>query len=73
MVARSSWKGFVRLSLVSIPVQGINAVARGDGEVHFNQLHAECHNRIKYQKVCPVHGVVPNDEIVMGYEHSKGE
>jgi DNA end-binding protein Ku len=73
MVARSSWKGFVRLSLVSIPVQGINAAARGDGEIHFNQLHAECHNRIKYQKVCPVHGVVPNDEIVMGYEHSKGE
>src|SRR5262249_6656523 len=28
---------------------------------------------IHYKKVCPVHGEVPNDEIVSGYEYEKGE
>ena len=64
MATRPSWKGFLRLSLVSIPVQAINATQSGDGDLHFHQLHAKCHNRIRYQKVCPVHGEVANDEIV---------
>ena len=33
----------------------------------FNQLHAECHNRIQYKKSCPVHGEVPANEIVKGH------
>jgi DNA end-binding protein Ku len=73
MPPRSSWKGFLRLSLVSVPVQAINAASGGDGDVHFHQLHATCHSRIRYQKVCPIHGEVPNDEIVRGYEHVKGQ
>lgn len=36
-------------------------------------LHSKCLNRIHYKKVCPVHGEVPNDEIVSGYEAAKGE
>jgi non-homologous end joining protein Ku len=39
--------------------------------VRLNQLHRECHSRIKYQKTCPVHGEVPHDEIVSGYEFAK--
>ncbi len=73
MAARSSWKGFLRLSLVSIPVKAYTATASGGGEIHLNQIHADCHSRIKYQKTCPIHGEVSNDAIVSGYEFAKGQ
>jgi DNA end-binding protein Ku len=69
---RPSWKGYLKLSLVSVPIRGYTAnVAASDIRLH--QLHAECHSRIKYQKTCPVHGEVSKEEIVSGYEYSKGE
>lgn len=70
---RASWKGFIKLSLVSIPVKGYTAAVSGGGKIAFHQLHAPCHNRIRYQKVCPVHGVVKEDEIVKGYEYAKDQ
>ena len=70
---RSSWKGYLKLSLVSVPVQAFHAQETGGGDIHFNQLHATCHSRIKYQKVCPIHGEVTKDEIVSGYEYAKGQ
>src|SRR5579871_6300548 len=73
MAPRSSWKGYLRLSLVSVPVQAINAMASEGGKIHLHLLHSKCHNRIRYEKVCPIHGEVPNDEIVHGYEHAKGQ
>ncbi|HEV2972994.1 MAG TPA: Ku protein [Pirellulales bacterium] len=74
MALRSSWQGHLRLSLVTVPVQAINAVtADGEGRVHLRQLHAACRSPIRYQKVCPIHGEVGNDEIVMGYEEEKGK
>jgi len=73
MAARSSWKGFLKLSLVSVPVKAYTAAASSGGEIHLNQLHAECHSRINYKKTCPIHGEVPNDQIVSGYEYSKGQ
>jgi len=73
MAARSSWKGFLKLSLVSVPVKAYTATASGGGEIHLNQLHGECHSRIQYKKVCPIHGEVKGDEIVSGYEYSKGQ
>src|SRR5205085_6416958 len=42
-------------------------------DIHFHQLHATCHRRVHYEKVCPVHGRVTNDEIVSGYEYRKGQ
>ncbi|HWA98060.1 MAG TPA: Ku protein [Pirellulales bacterium] len=69
---RASWKGYLRLSLVSVPVEAYTAAAPGGGDVHLHQLHAECHNRIRYVKTCPIHGAVTNDEIVSGYEYAKG-
>lgn len=72
MAARYSWKGYLRLSLVTVPVQAVNAVTSGEGNVHLRQLHAACKTPIRYQKVCPIHGEVSNDEIVMGYEEQKG-
>lgn len=73
MPPRPSWKGYLRLSLVTVPVQAVNAEDRAEGEIHFHQLHAPCHSRIRYQKTCPIHGEVPNEEIVRGYEQSKGQ
>jgi DNA end-binding protein Ku len=73
MPPRSSWKGYLRLSLVSVPVQAFTANVTGGGEIHFNQLHEKCHSRIRYKKVCPVHGEVPASEIVSGYEYAKGQ
>jgi DNA end-binding protein Ku len=70
---RSSWRGYLKIDLVAFQVQAFNAAERGQGEVHFHQLHKECHKRIHYQKVCPVHGEVSNDEIVSGYEYSKNK
>src|SRR5262245_4562492 len=73
MTARPYWKGFLRFSLVSVPVSAVTANASGRGEIHLNLLHGECHSRIKYMKTCPIHGEVPNDESVSGYEYSKGQ
>jgi len=72
VAARSSWKGFLKLSLVSVPVRGFSATSAA-GEIRLHQLHETCHSRIKYQKTCPVHGEVTQDEIVSGYEYAKGQ
>src|SRR5438132_1893389 len=72
MAARPSWKSFLRLSLVSIPVKGYTAHAT-TSDVALHQIHSKCHNRIRYKKVCPVHGEVSKEEIVSGYEISKGK
>lgn len=68
----ASWKGYIRLSLVSVPVEGFNAIDSGE-TISFNQLHEECGNRIRYKKVCEVHGEVTHDEIVMGYQFAKDQ
>jgi DNA end-binding protein Ku len=73
MAPRFSWKAFLRLSLVTVPVKGYNAVQSGGGEIHLHQLHEPCHSRIRYKKVCPIHGEVPNNEIVSGYEFAKDQ
>lgn len=71
MPPRSSWKGFIKLSLVSVPVKAYTATASG-GDIRLNQLHRVCNNRVQYKKTCPEHGEIANDEIVSGYEYSKG-
>jgi DNA end-binding protein Ku len=70
---RASWRGNLSFGLVSFPVQAVNALNRQESDIHFHQLHAKCHRRIHYQKVCPVHGEVPSDEIISGYEYRKGK
>jgi DNA end-binding protein Ku len=73
MPGRFSWKGYLRLSLVSIPVKSYPAVnACSSHGVSLNQLHEKCHSRIKYVKTCPIHGEVLPDEIVSGFEYEKG-
>ena len=72
-MARYSWKGFLRLSLVSVPVQAFTTKETDKGAVALHQLHDKDHSRIRYVKTCPIHGEVTNQEIVSGYEVSKGE
>ncbi|MGQ0636595.1 MAG: Ku protein [Planctomycetaceae bacterium] len=66
---RASWRGMLRFGLVAFPAEAFNAHLMEKDHV---QLRAECHSRIRYQKVCPIHGPVDSDEIVSGYEISRG-
>lgn len=72
MAARSSWKGYIKLSLVSVPVKAYTSTTTTT-TIHLNQLHATCHRRIRYKKVCPEHGEVATHEIVSGYEYAKDQ
>ncbi|PYV42924.1 MAG: Ku protein [Acidobacteria bacterium] len=70
MAPRASWTGFLRLSLVTIPVRLYNAIS-STSKVSLNQLHKNCHLRLRQQMVCPAHGKVEKEEIVKGYEFEK--
>lgn len=72
MAPRTSWKGFIKLSLVSVPVRAFTANATGE-TIRLNQLHGECHSRVRYKKVCPAHGELSSDDIVSGYEYGKDQ
>ena len=71
MAARPIWRGQIRLALVSIPVE-IYPATRSGASIQFHQVHEPSGKRIKYEKVVPGIGPVDRDEIVKGYEVSKG-
>jgi DNA end-binding protein Ku len=71
MAARPIWRGQIRLALVSIPVELYPATKSG-AAIQFHQVHEPSGKRIKYEKVVPGIGPVDRDEIVKGYEVSKG-
>ncbi len=73
MAAHAYWKGFLKISLVSLPVKAYTASSEASRGIQFNQLHDKCHSRIKHVKTCPIHGEVTNDEIVSGYEFAKDQ
>ena len=72
MPPRASWKGFLNLSLVSVPVKAYSSSNSG-GSIRLNQLHAECNSRVNYKTSCPVCGDISRDEIVKGYEYAKDQ
>src|SRR6476619_2918462 len=72
MAARPIWRGQIRLALVSIPVE-IYSATRSGATIAFHQIHEPTGKRIKYEKVVPGIGPVDRDEIIKGYEVSKGE
>jgi DNA end-binding protein Ku len=57
--------------LVSIPVELYPATKSG-ASIQFHQVHEPSGKRIKYEKVVPGVGPVDRDEIVKGFEVSKG-
>ncbi len=72
MAARSTWKGYLKVSLVTVPVRVFPAT-NATGVVRFNQLHAECQTRIRQKKWCEeCDREVDKSEIVKGYEFDKG-
>ena len=72
MSARATWKGFLKISLVNIPVKVFPATETS-GTLSFNQLHGACQTRIQQKRWCPqCNREVPGSEIVKGYEFEKG-
>jgi DNA end-binding protein Ku len=68
MAPRASWKGYLKLSLVSCPVRLYPATSSNE-RVRFNQLHKETHNRINMKPVDPELGLVERADLVKGYEY----
>lgn len=72
MAARAYWKGYLRLSLVSIAVEIFNAENR-KADVSFHQIHKPTGKRVRHTKTVEGVGEVESGDIVSGYETSKGE
>lgn len=68
--ARAYWKGFLRLSLVTIGVEIYNAV-ESKAEISFRQIHKPSGKRVNYEKVVPGIGKIQSSDIVKGYEVDK--
>ena len=72
MAARPTWKGYIKVSLVNIPVR-VYPATESSATISFNQLHAECQTKIQMKKWCPhCEREVTAAEIVKGYEFEKG-
>ena len=69
MAPRASWKGQLRLSLVSCPVRLFPATTSKD-RISFHQLHKDTHNRINVKPVDPELGLVERSDLVKGYEYA---
>jgi DNA end-binding protein Ku len=72
MATRAYWSGRIRLALVSIPVHLFPAT-KSTSKISFNQVHKPSGKRIRYEKVVPGIGPIDTDDIVKGYEVSKGK
>jgi len=72
MAPRSTWKGHLKLSLVSCPVRMFNAVSRSE-KVSFNLLHKDTHNRIQMKPHDPELGEVERSDLVKGYQYEKDQ
>ncbi len=70
--ARTTWKGYLKLSLVTAAVRLAPATSESS-RIRFNQLNSKTGNRVKQQLVDAVTGEeVPKEDIVKGYEYAKG-
>lgn len=72
MVSRALWKGQLRLSLVSIPVELFSATKTG-ARFSFRQIHEPSGKPVHYDKVVTGIGPVDTDDIVKGYEYEDGK
>ncbi|CAD7334623.1 Ku protein [Sphingomonadales bacterium 56] len=72
MAARAYWQGQIRLALVSIPVE-IYAATKSGAQIAFHQIHEPSGKRVRYEKTVPGLGPVKPEDIVKGFEVSKGD
>jgi DNA end-binding protein Ku len=71
-MASTVWKGHLTFGLISIPVR-LTTAARSE-RISFNQLHKECHSRVKQPLFCPTHNrIIERSEVVKGYEYEKDQ
>ena len=72
MAIRPTWKGYLKVSLVTIPIR-VYPATESSATISFNQLHAECQTRIQQKKWCPsCERDITSAEVVKGYEFEKG-
>ena len=72
MAARPTWKGHMKISLVTVPVRVFPATDTAS-TIRFNQLHAECQTRLQQKRWCPhCETEVDKTEVVKGYEFERG-
>lgn len=72
MASRPVWKGQLRLSLVSIPVE-IHSARETSSRVRFRQIHQPSGKPVQYEKVVQGIGPVDKDDIMKGYETEEGD
>jgi len=72
MAGRPYWSGQLRISLVAFGVQLFPATS-ATSEVSFHQIDRKSHQRIHHLNVVGGDKPVGNDDIVKGYEYSKGK
>src|SRR6516162_5000831 len=71
-MASTVWKGHLTFGLISIPVR-MTTAARSE-RISFNQLHKECHTRVKQPLFCPTHNrIIERSDVVKGYEYEKDQ
>jgi DNA end-binding protein Ku len=80
-LARPYWSGHIQISLVSFGVK-LFVATEAKGEIRFHQISRSTGERVRHQKVlasaleeAPGEAAAPveKDEIVKGYEYSKGQ
>jgi DNA end-binding protein Ku len=71
MAGRASWKGYLKLSLVSCPVKLYPATSASAGKISFNLLHKDTLNRVQQKYHDPERGEVDRADLVKGYQFEK--
>jgi len=70
---RAVWKGNIRFSLVTIPIQVFSAI-ESKGNISFKQIHSKDNGSIGYKKYCKTcDEVVGKADIVKGYEYESDQ
>jgi DNA end-binding protein Ku len=69
---RSLWNGTLALEQLRVPV-ALAATRAGAGDVSLRTLHRNCSHPLVELRQCPIHGDVPAEEIVAGWEVAPGE
>ena len=67
---KAIWKGYLKCSLVTIPIRMYNAIGRK--ALQFNLLHKDCGARIRQEMVCPACGkTLGREDVVRGFQYGK--
>jgi len=71
LAGRASWKGYLKLSLVSCPVKLFPATSSAAGKISFNLLHKDTLNRVQQKYHDPELGEIDRADLVKGYQFEK--